>query len=105
VILGALLLWSAGVSPAGRAASRRLPAKTSTFAANQTAGEAGRSFAAERPLYRPLKRAPKIGTLANPRLKPGATDLAPASPAIALRVGADPTTDNRSPITRSEVVY
>jgi len=43
----------------------------------------GRSIAAERPLYRPLKRAPKIGTLANPRLKPGATDLALASPATS----------------------
>ena len=43
--------------------------------------------------------------LAPMRLKPGATDLAPASPALTLRTGTDPTTDNRSPITRCEVVH
>ena len=37
MILGALLLWSAGVSPAGQAASRRLPAEPQTFAGNPAA--------------------------------------------------------------------
>ena len=31
--------------------------------------------------FRPLKRAHKMAAFANPRLKPGATDLAPPSPA------------------------
>ena len=37
MILGALLLWSAGVSPAGQAASRRLPARLQTFAETSAA--------------------------------------------------------------------
>jgi uncharacterized protein YyaL (SSP411 family) len=67
VILGALVLWSAGVSPAGQAASRRLPGERQTFAV---------SSAARTPPSQPAgrQRSGRLARESSPYLKQHATN-------------------------------